>query len=71
MFNYFQSSANGRNKNAKKTLRSVVRIKKKYAGKMNFTMRDYLYLTLEKILLLAPQSFISKLFYFWIRVKKV
>lgn len=71
MFNYFQSSANGRNKNAKKTLQSVVRIKKQYAGKMNFTLKDHLYLTLEKILLLAPQPFISKLFYFWIRVKKV
>lgn len=70
MFNYFQSSANGRNKNAKKTLRSVVRIKKQYAGKMNFSLRDHLYLTLEKILLLAPQSFISKLFYLWIRIKK-
>ena len=71
LFNYYQSSANGRNKNAKKTLQSVVRLKKQYAGKMNFTFRDHFYLILEKILLLAPQSFISKLFYFWIRVKKV
>jgi glycosyltransferase EpsE len=70
MFNYFQSETNGRNKNAKKTLHSVVRLKKKYARDMKFTLPDYFYLTLERILLLAPQSLISKLFYLWVKVKK-
>jgi glycosyltransferase involved in cell wall biosynthesis len=71
LFNYYQSADNGRNKNAKKTLRSVVKLKRKYAKKMRFTLSDYLYLNLEKILLLIPQSLISRLFYFWTRIKKV
>ncbi len=33
LFNYYQSSANGRNKNAKKTLQSVVRLKKNTQAK--------------------------------------
>ncbi|MES1220521.1 MAG: glycosyltransferase [Bacteroidota bacterium] len=69
-FNYYQSASNGRNKNAKKTLQSVVRLKKKYKGKMNFTWQDNFYLTLEKTLLLAPQPLISKLFYLWVKIKK-
>jgi glycosyltransferase involved in cell wall biosynthesis len=71
MFNYYQSADNGRNKNAKKTLRSVVKLKKEYAKKMEFTTLDYFYLNIEKILLLLPQSIISKLFYLWTRIKKV
>jgi glycosyltransferase involved in cell wall biosynthesis len=70
LFNYYQSETNGRNKNAKKTLYSVVRLKRKYARAMKFTLPDYFYLTLERILLLAPQSLISKLFYMWVKVKK-
>lgn len=70
LFNYYQSDSNGRNKNAKKTLHSVVKLKNKYARDMKFTTRDYFYLALEKILLLTPQPFISKLFYLWVKVKK-
>jgi len=71
MFKYYQSAANGRNKNAKKTLQSVVKLKKEYAKKMKFTLSDYFYLNLEKLLLLLPQPVISKLFYVWTRIKKV
>jgi glycosyltransferase involved in cell wall biosynthesis len=71
LFNYYQSADNGRNKNAKKTLKSVVRLKKKYAREMNFTLQDYFYLNLERMLLLVPQSLISKLFYIWVKIKKV
>jgi len=71
MFNYYQSEDNGRNKNAKKTLRSVVQLKKEYAKEMKFTLSDYFYMNLERILLLLPQPIISKLFYFWTRIKKV
>lgn len=71
LFNYFQSADNGRNKNAKKTLRSVVRLKSLYAKRMKFTFSDYVYLWMEKSLLLLPQSFISKLFYIWIRVQRI
>ena len=71
MFNYYQSADNGRNKNAKKTLQSVVKLKKEYAKKMKFTLSDYCYLNLEKLLLLLPQPVISKLFYVWTRIKKV
>lgn len=70
LFNYYQSSSNGRNKNAKKTLQSVIKLKKKYARQMNFTFQDYCYLALEKILVLTPQPFLSSLFYFWVRIKK-
>ena len=70
LFNYYQSANNGRNKNAKKTLQSVVNLKRRYAKKMNFNSSDYIYLGLEKTLLLFPQSLISQLFYIWTRVKK-
>ncbi len=68
LLNYYQSESNGRNKNAKKTLRSVVKIKNKYADQMNFSFSDYFYLTLERFLLIFPQSIINKLFYIWARV---
>ncbi|MEP6795812.1 MAG: glycosyltransferase [Saprospiraceae bacterium] len=71
LFNYYQSAENGRNKNAKKTLRSVVRLKTMYATQMKFTFSDYIYLWMEKSLLLLPQSIISKVFYVWIRFKRV
>jgi glycosyltransferase involved in cell wall biosynthesis len=70
LFNYFQSANNGRNKNAKKTLQSVIKLKKKYATAMQFTWQDHVFLTAEKMLMLVPQSFISKLFYIWVRIKK-
>lgn len=71
LFNYYQSPNNGRNKNAKKTLQSVVNLKKRYAKALEFTTSDYFYLGLEKTLLILPQSFISRLFYIWTRLKKV
>jgi glycosyltransferase EpsE len=71
LFNYYQTANNGRNKNAKKTLESVIRLKKKYGKQMNFTMSDHFYLMLEKMLMLVPQSLISKLFYIWVKIKKV
>lgn len=70
LFNYYQTANNGRNKNAKKTLESVIKLKKKYGADMQFTFQDHLYLTAEKILLLVPQSWISKLFYIWVKIKK-
>ena len=68
LLNYYQTPDNGRNRNAKKTLRSVIRLKKKYGRQMGFTYSDYIYLMLEKILVLMPQAFISRLFYFWSRI---
>jgi glycosyltransferase involved in cell wall biosynthesis len=70
LFNYYQSANNGRNKNAKKTLQSVIKLKKKYGAAMQFTWGDHLFLTAEKMLMLVPQSFLSKLFYIWVKIKK-
>lgn len=70
LFNYYQSANNGRNKNAKKTLQSVIKLKGKYGAKMNFTWQDHIYLFFEKTLVLVPQPIISKLFYVWVKLKK-
>ena len=71
LFKYYQSANNGRNKNAKKTLQSVIKLKHKYGAKMNFTWQDHTFLYLEKLLVLVPQPIISKLFYIWVKSKKV
>src|SRR5262249_41056297 len=54
LVNYYQSADNGRNRNAKKTLRSVVRLKMQYAKSLRFDSTDYVYLWLERILTLVP-----------------
>ena len=70
LFKYYQSANNGRNKNAKKTLESVIKLKTKYGPAMQYTWQDHLFLTAEKILMLVPQPLISKLFYVWVKLKK-
>ncbi|MDX2188979.1 MAG: glycosyltransferase [Bacteroidota bacterium] len=70
LFLYYQSQDNGRNKNVKKTLKSVINIKEHHLSKLKFTFNDYLFLFAEKTLLLFPASFISKLFYVWGQTQK-
>lgn len=71
LFNYYQTNDNGRNKNAKKTLQSVIVLKLKYAVKLNFSIFDKIFLYMEKCVCLLPQKWISKLFYVWIKIKYI
>jgi len=68
LFDYYQSDENGRNRNVKPTLRSVVRLKRMYRDRLGFTTGDRAYLALEEALLLFPGRWIGRLFYLWIRV---
>lgn len=70
LFNYYQTKDNGRNKNAKKTLQSVIRLKSKYKKTLMFSQNDHFYLFLEKCIVLLPQSWISNLFYFWVKLER-
>jgi glycosyltransferase EpsE len=68
VFNYHQSESNGRNKNVKPTLRSVIRLKEIYRTKMPFTWGDRLFLLGERLLLLVPSRAVSAAFYHWTRL---
>lgn len=68
LFNYYQTNDNGRNKNAKKTLKSVIKLKLKFVNELNFNTFDRIYLNLERCLSFLPQTFMSKLFYVWVRI---
>lgn len=65
LFNYYQSANNGRNRNVKPTLQSVIRLKNIYKSKLPFSLSDHLYLWAEKALLLVPSKIISNVFYYW------
>jgi len=68
LFDYYQSDENGRNRNVKPTLRSVVRLKRIYRDRLGFTAGDRGFLALEEALLLFPGRWIGRLFYLWVRL---
>ena len=68
LFNYYQTKDNGRNKNAKKTLKAVVKLKEENKKHFPFSIKDNLFLIAEKVLSFFPQSFISRLFYVWVKL---
>jgi glycosyltransferase EpsE len=67
LFHYYQTQDNGRNKNAKKTLESVIRLKSNYIHKLHYSFTDSLYYFAERILVNFPQKFISEVFYLWVK----
>lgn len=70
LFNYYQTNDNGRNKNAKKTLKSVIKLKSNYKNILNFSLKDKLFLILENCVYSLPQTWISKLFYIWVKITR-
>lgn len=68
LFNYYQSKENGRNKNVKKTLSSVIKLKSIYKSKLAFSLIDEVHLFLERCICLLPKTWISNLFYIWVKL---